>query len=335
MSMPLAIGVSFKLLPFLHLEIEHGVRMTNTDLLDCFKGPGTSNDLYSLTSVGVRLSIPDRRNGAIPAPPKVTSSQSDQQNDFLTSDAPDLNLFIDCDIPETIKPGETFVVKLRINKGKYSGQAKIIQKLPDGFKATENSRYSNSFLFSNQNVIIEWRQMPADSSVIYDYSVVAVNSVSGSQTIIGRFEYSDPDGSKTIRFNKTLFVDSKTDSGQTDPFNKQEISSDNKGIPANKNTGSVIRQREPLAGIEFRVQCGAFRENDQADTQLARKHNITEIIQEEQTDGWFKYTIGSFRTYEDAVRYRDSFIERTGIESAFIVAYKDGRRLTHISEAFK
>jgi cell division protein FtsN len=100
-------------------------------------------------------------------------------------------------------------------------------------------------------------------------------------------------------------------------------------------TKGNIREAKPLTGVEFRVQCGAFRDKNSADTQLAAKYRITEIIQEEFTDGWYKYTVGSFRTYEEASNYKELFIARTKISTAFIVAYRDGRRLAKISEAFK
>lgn len=333
MSMPMAVGLSYKILPYLQLELEHALRMTNTDLLDCFKGPGTANDLYSHTSIGLRFTIPTTRSNAdaeqLVSKNKELTNQADLSKQEIKTEIPEINFFIDCEIPETIKAGQPIDVKLRINKGRYTGPAKLVQKLPEGFTALENTRYSNSFLFSNQNVIIEWRQMPGDSSVSYDYQLKAGNQVKGSQTITGKFEFQDADGAKTVRFNKTLFVDNQQTVEEEVPAINQL--SDTKATASKSN----IKQSQPLSGIEFRVQCGAFRDNNQADTHLATKYRITEIIQEEYTDGWYKYTVGSFRTYEEAARYRDTFIARTNILSAFIVAYKDGRRLAHISEAFK
>jgi hypothetical protein len=332
MSMPLALGISYKILPYLNLELEHSLRLTNTDLLDCFKGQGTANDLYSITSIGVRYAIPSRsgRNAAsatesIPFLPV----KKDRSAEAANSATQEMNIFVDCDIPEIVKAGETVDVKLRINKGPYTGPAKITQKLPAGFSAIENSKYTNSFLFSPPNVIIEWRQIPADSSVTYDYRIEAGKLVNGSQTITGRFEFYEAGGTRTIRFNKTIYVDNLAaleGKAVAETRNEPEVI---------QGTRGNIRPAQAKPGIEFRIQCGAFRENNQADVDLAAKHRITEVIQEEYTDGWYKYTVGSFTSYEEAARYRDSFIERTGILSCFLVAYRDGRRLANISEALK
>jgi hypothetical protein len=330
MSMPIAVGLSYKILPNLQVELEHAVRMTNTDLLDCYKGPGTANDLYSLTSIGLRFTIPTR-----------SRVKPDQPNSLISPPLaktviPEMNVFVDCEVPETIKSGRTFDVKLRINKGNYKGPAKLIQKYPDGFTAIENFKNTHSFLFANQYVIIEWNQMPADSTVMYNYQVKVGETLTGSQTIIGKFEYQH-EGAQTVRFNKSVFIDNPKQTGEKEmsinQLLKQYDSGDStKTAPVRKG---IIKQAQPLSGIEFRVQCGAFRDKSQADTHLAAKYGITEIIQEEYTDEWYKYSVGSFRTYEEAARYRDSFMARTGILSAFIVAYKDGHRLSNITDAFK
>lgn len=85
-------------------------------------------------------------------------------------------------------------------------------------------------------------------------------------------------------------------------------------------------------GIEFRVQCGAFRHSGEQ-YKLARRYNIREPLAEEYHNGLYKYTVGSLSTYQEAVRFRDNFIARTNLQSVFIVAYKDGRRLQNLNEA--
>jgi len=339
MSLPITIGLSYTILPNLQVELEHALRLTNTDLLDCFKGPGTKNDLYSLTSLGLRYTIAKK-----PAKAPVTLDTRDTEpltkpEKIALAEKPEsreVNIYIECEIPETIKAGQTADIKLRINKGNYQGPAKLIQKFPDGFTAIENLKNTNSFLFSNQNAIIEWNQIPADSTVFYNYRVKVGENVTGNQTIAGKFEYQS-EGNQTVRFNKTVFIDSEKQVSENEiPIN--QLLKESSPIGTDKTgrlTKSNIKQSQPLAGVEFRVQCGAFRDKNQADTQLAAKYKITEIIQEEYLDGWYKYTVGSFRSYEGAASYRDSFIARTNILSAFIVAYRDGHRLSNITEAFK
>jgi hypothetical protein len=329
MSMPLAIGFSYRILPFLKIELEHSVRLTNTDLLDCYKGPVKINDMFSHTSIGLRFSIPDKSESDaykrvpvmnIPMEPVIKPA------DTVKTEIKDFNIFIDVQMPDNIVAGQTVDIKLRINKGKYTGPAKLIQKFPAGFTEAADLVRSTAFSFTNQNLIIDWEKMPEEAVINYSYQIKILDNVSGSQMILGKFEYKAPEGTGPLVFNKSVFIEKKkpTDENVLVAENRKTISS----------LGN-IKPSQPKEGIEFRVQCGAYRENSKADIDLASKHNVTELIQEEFIDGWYKYTVGSFRTYDETAKYRDSFIARTGILSSFIVAYKDGRRLTKITEAFK
>lgn len=340
LSLPIALGLSYKILPNLQVELEHALRITNTDLLDCFKGASASNDFYSLTSIGLRFTIPTRSTSNI-GQSKILknnpAAKADKPSEVIKTDIPEVYIYVACEMPETAQNGQTIDVKLRVIKGNYKGPAKLVQKYPDGFTALDNLTNINLFSFKNQNLIIEWEKMPADSIITYNYQVKIGEKLVGSQNIIGRLEYQQSEGASPVRFNKSIFIDNQKQTGDKEvPINQLLKQYDSgESTKATPVTRGNIQPSQPLTGIEFRVQCSAFRDKSQADTHLAAKFAITEIIQEEYTDGWYKYTVGSFRTYEEATRYRDRFIARTGILSAFIVAYKDGHRLAKIADAFK
>ena len=46
-------------------------------------------------------------------------------------------------------------------------------------------------------------------------------------------------------------------------------------------------------------------------------------IQEIHEDGWFKYLIGHYKDFDDAVK----LLNEVNVERAFIVAYKNGKRV--------
>lgn len=340
LSMPMAAGLSFRILPYLQIELEHSLRMTNTDLLDCFKGASSSNDFYALTTIGLRFNIParSRDSGRQKSEElKVPIEKTGQTKEVMIVEIPSYNLYVDFDAPEKLKSGQILDVKLRINKGKYAGPAKLIQKYPFGFTGAEDITKNTGFSFTNQKVIIDWDKMPADTMITYNYRILVDMDVNGSQIISGSLEYKEADGIKTVFFNREVFVYNPNRNEEQDLSNNRRLKQNDSTEPAGKAplTKGNIRQSQPLAGIEFRVQCGAFRENKSADIQLAAKHKITEVIQEEFVNGWYKYTVGSFRTYEEAVKYRDKFIAKTGILSAFLVGYKDGHRLANIADALR
>ena len=79
-------------------------------------------------------------------------------------------------------------------------------------------------------------------------------------------------------------------------------------------------------GLVYRVQIGAYVFHEM--------ENVPEEagdIVAERADGFNKYVIGSFRTYEECESFRDE-LRTIGINDAWIVPYLDGERVT-IQEA--
>lgn len=69
-------------------------------------------------------------------------------------------------IPQETAAGITFTIEIEINKYDLAAFAEFKQKLPEGFKATENfSEYAN-FNYSNNIVSFTWLRMPPDVSVL-------------------------------------------------------------------------------------------------------------------------------------------------------------------------
>jgi hypothetical protein len=317
MAIPVSVGVSVRLSDNFSLEAEHSLRLTNTDLLDCIKGESGVNDNYAITSVGLKYTIAPARpmSERPPRKPRSKAATASTKAAGETTRQPSSNVFIDVEIPAVINANEPIAVNVRINKSAFEGSARLIQSYPAGFMAYEPiSGTSGLFSFTNQTVQIEWDRMPSDPIVHCDYYIKAAENLTGSQQISGRFEYRDSEGPKTIRFNKQVLIRESTGG-------KQEQA---RIVPATFS-----------AGVEFRVQCGAFREQIPTVEKIASLYRITDLVQEERHEGWYKYTVGTLKTYEEAVRYREEFIKRTGLTTAFIVAYRDGVRLARITDALK
>ncbi|MEM1217743.1 MAG: hypothetical protein AAGH79_02480 [Bacteroidota bacterium] len=79
-------------------------------------------------------------------------------------------------------------------------------------------------------------------------------------------------------------------------------------------------------GIIFRVQIGAYREN-----QLGGELDTTEELNLEQSEDIQKIVVGQYRTYDEADSLRAG-LQRMGVQDAWIVSYRDGNRIT-IEEA--
>jgi hypothetical protein len=78
-------------------------------------------------------------------------------------------------------------------------------------------------------------------------------------------------------------------------------------------------------GIVFKVQICATQNNSEA-TKVAAEFNLTEEIESEMQDGWHKYTIGNFDTYEDAKNMRE--VKGNLASVPFIAAYYNGKRIS-------
>lgn len=71
-------------------------------------------------------------------------------------------------------------------------------------------------------------------------------------------------------------------------------------------------------GIVYKVQVGAFTKNTYSE-------KIDGQFWEEDADGTKKYTIGYFRDYQDATRFKN-YLRAIGVSDAWIVAYEDNQR---------
>ncbi len=101
------------------------------------------------------------------------------------------------------------------------------------------------------------------------------------------------------------------------------------GDEANNMDVGVSENTINSQGLIFRVQLGAFSKR------LPKSYldNVKNVMEIKANDGLWKYLYtGSFKTVQDAARTKIDLAIDYGVEDAFIVAYKDGKRIT-LSEA--
>lgn len=74
-------------------------------------------------------------------------------------------------------------------------------------------------------------------------------------------------------------------------------------------------------GVVFKVQVGAFRKVD-----LKKYADTAKDFAEEGAEDLRKYVVGNFRNYEDA-NVLKRYLREMGVEDAWIVPYRDGKRV--------
>jgi hypothetical protein len=98
--------------------------------------------------------------------------------------------------------------------------------------------------------------------------------------------------------------------------------------PPQNQPGEVMTDQPVLQGVVYRVQIGAFGQN-QVENDLATSPNLSL----EASGDLQKVVVGQFTNYANAKRLRDR-MRQMGVTDAFIVAYNDGMRID-IREAMR
>ncbi len=84
------------------------------------------------------------------------------------------------------------------------------------------------------------------------------------------------------------------------------------------------KPEEPYVGeIIYRVQIAAAREPIEADY-IKTIYEGSKSVMEKQEDEWYKYQIGKYHSFKDAV----DELKACNVEKAFIVVYQDGNRIS-------
>jgi hypothetical protein len=95
------------------------------------------------------------------------------------------------------------------------------------------------------------------------------------------------------------------------------------------SSGIPESQQLPVqTGIYYRVQLAATSRFSDANKEFAA-YNLSRPVLVERHNGLYKYTVGSFGTYSQANDFRSTVLS-AGIKGAFVVAYKDGKRINII-----
>jgi len=100
-------------------------------------------------------------------------------------------------------------------------------------------------------------------------------------------------------------------------------------IPQNQNVNKPIPLDTKMPdGLFFRVQIGAFK------TQLTSSNfkGLNPLNAETAGNGYIRYTAGEFKKFENANAVKND-LRKIGYPDAFIVAYKNGKRITNAEAA--
>ena len=201
--------------------------------------------------------------------------------------------------------------------------------IPEDSKSIDDLQISGklSYILEGRNISVNIAQMDVYLSGISNANIEAL------MTTLGRGEEL-PTGklvqAEQVEIKPPPVTEEKPVVKEEKPVVKEEkpvvketrtVSTGSSGIPE--------RQRLPVQdGIYYRVQLAATGGFSDADKAFAA-NNLSRPVLVERHNGLYKYTVGSFSSYDQANDFRNTVLSR-GIRGAFVVAYRNGKRINVI-----
>ncbi|MEZ5082133.1 MAG: outer membrane beta-barrel protein [Bacteroidales bacterium] len=305
-SVPIGLGLDIRLTEKWYMNLETGLRLSTSDLLDGYIRGG-KGDAYYYTSLGISYNFKIKKTQRIPEGPPVIASKpvNPYENEII-----DLMY----NFPDDLESMDEFTMKCRIVKGKIDGKAELTQILPIGFNVKDTLIGNARTEFKNYTLTLYWDEIPTDSIFEISYNV-ELDKIYGKLPMTSIIYFANT--GKEHRF-------------RTDVFIKRKIVAEPIAVvdekPSQKDMSS------PSEKVEFRIQLRASYKKKLNPENLAKQFNIDKPIKEELIDGWYKYSVGSFKTYNEAREYRKELVSVQKVQGAFIIAYYDNERLNTLSE---
>ncbi len=313
---PVGAGLDVKLTDKWYINLESVLRFTDTDKLDVVEG-GSQNDAYLYSSLGLTYHFGSKGK---------TSNQVPVE-DIAEAQTPIPDYFVNVEyfLPEDIVSGEEFEMKCLITKGSIDGKAELTQVLPIGFIVKDTKIGGARTEFQNYTLHLYWDEIPVDSVFEISYMVMP-------EKVYGVFPYTSilylGKTGKEYKFKSSVVVKKEI---ATEEIVQQELDKTEE-LPASKPTITEVAPVGAISKTEFRVQVRASKQAIIPITKLAKKYNLIEKINEDYSGNWYRYSIGSFSTYNDAKTFRNTLISENGISDAFVVVFYNGERLDNIND---
>lgn len=282
---PIGLGINYNISDNFALNIESTLRTVNSDFLDAAKG-GFDYDLYSYSSIGLTY--------------KFNNSYKSKTKKSVKG--------------KNVLPRKTFVKRKdpkkeeEIKKKNEREEAKR-KRIEDRENKKKNKR-------KNKYVELE----PPELLEFPDVKKVYPNVLKKEKKLT--------DKQKALLEDDSIFNEGKDDS----IFNEGKLfitgnpnNNINKKMPSaskSAKNNSYVYDVQKIEGIVFRVQIMASK-NKLKGNKIISDNNINQAGYIDYSNGWYKFSVGNFFSYNKAKRYCDLLYNK-GFTDAFVVAYKDG-----------
>ena len=310
-----------------------------------------------------RSIVIDKKEVGILPSPDITADQQIDVADFasvIAGEQAAMTSAIDVSCirqtPYKSRTGNDILVNMLVYKKDMNKFAKIEEQIPEGFEAVSMESRDGLFTFKDGVAKFVWMNLPEVPGFKISYRLLpqAGKTVDDLQ-ISGVLSYIQEGRNITVDVvqqdidlsgvndDNVEAVMAAIDKGEALPVAKPEprrtetveTTPPQREEPVKEETKPVVRpgssviptsQMLPVSdGVYFRVQLAATRRFNDANTAYAA-YRLSRPVLVEQHNGLYKYTVGSFPNYRQAREFKNTVVSR-GIKGAFIVAYRNGRRI--------
>ncbi|HLO58087.1 MAG TPA: hypothetical protein VK179_05065 [Bacteroidales bacterium] len=256
-----------------------------------------------------------------------------------------------------------YLVNMLVSKNLSRQFAKIEENVPAGYTAVAVDPKNAIFTFKDQKVKFLWMNVPDAPYFSVSYRLIPKNQAKLAEPAIkGAFSYLVDQNSVSVDIlERDIDIASLTNDNaaqliaqaiaQPEPVEKVQYNNDVLALNDSKKTEKPVETKtdkpkrepkqkqvkqpktgetamfDPENGVYYRIQLAAGHQPINIRRYFG-KMNLEKKVQQENHDGWKKYSIGSFAQYKDARDYRVHIWNTTPVKDAFITAYNNGKRIT-------
>ncbi|MEJ5303087.1 MAG: hypothetical protein HPY80_07230 [Bacteroidales bacterium] len=312
---PAGLGVNWRFYKNLNLNFEASYWFLNTDRLDGDEvNPGKDRGLYTSLGISYRFNVGRLREleplnyqasaDKISFKYKNLSQQLGKTRRLRDGAKPSLVV----EIPSKIGAVDSFNIVLKLKNDGISGVADIDIVIPQGFQARLPR---DNGLESSMDELVGniYTTLPtADTTLSLKIIVYSGQAPVGSHPFYIGYKVIDASG-ETAGEKKVYYVE--------------------KDLLYSPDGRPLV---DRIMGVEFRVQLTSSRSRIDPE-KLAQLYPLKEKIFEDFSDGFYQYTAGSFKTAQEADRYKEKLASELGLSDLYVVFFQNGTRISSFKGA--
>lgn len=251
-----------------------------------------------------------------------------------------------------LQPSGEYLIRMLINTPRSSKYLKIEETIPSGYLFEEVNSFNGIATLAPSTVKFIWMTLPEDPVFEIEYKLVPLENQPQEDMVVegllthtmGDESQLDPIKEIDVNFddlnqNEKAYL---LQTGQVPSGAGRTVQTVVQQTPVETKPEPVLPKVEPQGGTDrfientrvlppeqgfyFRVQVIANQTAIDAKT-LFRSEGVDREVMVEELEGMYKYTAGTFRTYEEAVSYKDRIENIGSVDGPFVVAYRDGKRV--------